>query len=296
MVTEIKGIITALITPFDDEGRIDDNGLRVLIKRQIDQGVHGIAITAGSGEYVNLSDTERSRVVEISAKAVNGRIPLIVGDFAPNTHDAVEWAKKAAGLGADALLVLTPLYNKPSMDGLIAHFRAIGKATPLPMLVYNNPGRTGINLLPQDYIQLAEIPTICGIKECNRDLGILSQTLTMLGSRWNSILFGDDDILYLALELGVRGGVITTSNIFPSRWVNMYNAIMKGDHDTAKAIHYEVLPYFNAIYTYNHPALIKATLRLLGLPAGHTRPPLADPPSSEHDRVQSLIAEMQLTK
>jgi 4-hydroxy-tetrahydrodipicolinate synthase len=292
----IKGIITALVTPFGPDYSIDEKGLRVLLKRQIENGVHGIAVVAGSGEYVNLSDTERSRVVEISVKEVNGRIPVIAGVFSPNTRDAVDWAKKAAGLGANALLVLTPMYNKPSMDGLIAHFRTIAEATNLPILIYNNPGRTGINLTPEDYLKLAEIPTICGIKECNRDLGTLSQTLSTLSSKWNSILFGDDDILYLALELGVRGGVITSSNVLPSRWVAMYNAIVKGDHETAKAIHYEVLPFFQAIYTYNHPALIKKTLTLLGLPAGRTRPPLADPTKEQEERLKKLIAAMKLTK
>ena len=294
MSEEFQGIVTALITPFAPDDRVDEKGLRVLLKRQVENGIHGVAVVAGSGEYVNLSESERSLVVDVSVKEIAGRIPVIAGVLSPNTRDAAAWAERAAHLGANALLVLTPYYNRPSTRGLIAHFQAVAEATNLPILVYNNPGRTGINLLPEDYVKLAEIPRIKGIKECNRDLATLSQTISALGSRWNSILFGDDDLLYPALELGVAGGILTTSNVMPSRWVAMYNAIMEGDHETARAIHYEVLPFFQAIYSYNHPALVKKALTLLGLPAGKTRAPLADPTEEHEDRLKGLISGMKL--
>lgn len=294
MPGEIKGIITALVTPFRPDDSIDEEGLRVLLRRQVEQGVHGVAVVAGSGEYVNLSETERSRVVEISVDELAGRIPVIAGVLSPNTRDASLWAGKATRLGADALLVLTPYYNRPSINGLIDHFRRIAEATNLPVLIYNNPGRTGINLSPEDYVRLANIPGIKGIKECNRDLATLSQTISHLGTRWTSILCGEDDLLYPALELGTAGGILTTSNVMPSQWVAMYRAIVEGDHETARAIHYEVLPFFRAIYSDNHPALIKKALMLLGLPAGRTRAPLADPTMEQEERLRKLIKRTKL--
>ncbi len=294
MPGEIKGIITALVTPFKPNDSIDEEGLRVLLRRQVEQGIHGVAVVAGSGEYVNLSESERSIVIEMSVEEVGGRIPVIAGVLSPNTRDAVFWAERATQLGTNAILVLTPYYNRPCIKGLIGHFRAIAEATNLPVLIYNNPGRTGINLSPEDYVRLADIPGIKGIKECNRDLATLSQTISHLGTRWTSILCGEDDLLYPALELGAAGGILTTSNVMPSQWVAMYRAIVEGDHETARAIHYEVLPFFRAIYSHNHPALIKKALTLLGLPAGRTRAPLADPTMEQEERLRKLIKTTKL--
>jgi len=294
MPGDIKGVITALVTPFSPDDTIDEEGLRVLLRRQVEQGVHGVAVVAGSGEYVNLSETERSLVVEISVDEIAGRIPVIAGVLSPNTRDASVWAERATRLGADALLVLTPYYNRPSINGVIDHFRTVAEATSLPILIYNNPGRTGINLLPDDFEKCAEIPTIRGIKECNRDLATLSQIISLLATRWTSILCGEDDLLYPSLELGAAGGILTTSNVMPSQWVAMYRAIVEGDHGAARAIHYEVLPFFRAIYSLNHPALIKKALTVLGLPAGRTRAPLADPTAEQEKYLRELIETMKL--
>lgn len=295
MLDRVRGIITALVTPFRPDDSVDEEGLRVLLERQIKNGIHGVAVVAGSGEYVNLSDDERSRIVSLSVEQVAGRVPVIVGVLSPNTRDAVAWGKKAASLGADALLVLSPYYNKPSVPGIVGHYRAIAEAAGLPIIVYNNPPRTGIDLTAC-YAQLAEIPEIIGIKECNRDLAVLSQTISALGTRWSTILGGEDDLLYPSLVLGVRGAILTTSNIVPSRWVAMYDAFTGGDHETARAIHYELLPLINAVYTLNHPALVKKALTTLGLPAGRTRAPLADPLPEQVKRIEELIAAMRLAE
>jgi 4-hydroxy-tetrahydrodipicolinate synthase len=288
-----KGIITALVTPFDEGGSLDEKGLVRLIKRQLDNLVHGLAVVAGSGEYVNLSEAERSRVVEISVSEASGQVPVIAGILSPNTHDAVSWAKEATRLGADALLLLSPYYNKPSSEGIVAHFRSVAEATELPVIVYNNPGRTGIDLIPT-YEQLAEIPNIVGVKECNRDLAVLSHTIASLGDKW-SVLSGEDDLLYPSLALGSPGAILTTSNIVPSHWVAMYDAFLEGDHDTAKKIHFEVLPLIETVYTLNHPALVKKALALLKLPAGSTRAPLADPTASQIASIQGQIDRLKLS-
>ena len=294
MFKEIKGINTALITPFDTDDNIDEKGLRVLLKRQVDNGINGVAVVAGSGEYVNLSEKERARVVEISVEEIAGQINVIAGVLSTNTRDAVNWSKEAAHLGADALLVLTPYYNKPSKEGIFDHFRSIAEASGLPIIVYNNPGRTGIQLMPEDYLKLAEIPGIKGVKECNRDMATLSETISLLKSKW-SILCGDDDILYSMLGLGAHGGILTTSNVLPSYWVDMYNAIVNNDYEKAKTIHYKTLVFFKAIMVPNHPSLVKRALTLLGLPAGRARAPLADPTDEQEKHLRELITSMKLT-
>ena len=293
MFKEIKGINTALITPFDSEGNVDEKGLRILLKYQIDNGINGVAVVAGSGEYVNLSQKECARVVEISVEEVAGRINVIAGVLETNTRDAVNWSKEAAHLGADGLLVLTPFYNKPSKEGIFNHFRSIAEASELPIIVYNNPGRTGIQLMPEDYLKLAEIPYVKGVKECNRDMATFSDTISLLKSKW-SILCGDDDILYSMLGLGAHGGILTTSNVIPSYWVNMYNAMVNNDYEKAKSLHYQTLVFFKAIMAPNHPSLVKRAVALIGLPAGRTRAPLADPTEEQEKHLKKVIESMKL--
>ncbi len=293
MQKEFRGIITALITPFDVDGSVDESGLRTLLTRQVEAGVHGVAVVAGSGEFVNLSDDERRQVLEISVEEVAGRIPVIMGVLSPDTRSAVALGKESERLGADALLLLSPYYNKPSVPGLINHFRSVAEATDLPIIAYNNPGRTGINLTPS-LPELAKIPGVVAVKECNRELATLSDTIAALGDKLD-ILSGEDDLLYPSFELGVKGAILTTSNVAPSHWVRMYDAIVKGDHATAKAIHYEMMPYINAVYVANHPASIKKSLSMMGLPAGLTRAPLASPTPEQEKRIKELIESMKLT-
>ena len=283
-----KGITTALITPFDADGEVDAGGLKALIDRQIESGVNGIAVVAGSGEFVNLSPAEREQVVRISSEHAAGRIQVIAGVLAPNTREAVASAKAACAAGAEALLVLTPFYNKPSLDGIVGHFKAISDATDRPLLVYNNPGRTGIHLTTEDYMALAEAGRLIGVKECTRDLAEFSNTVAALGDRW-AVLSGEDDLLYPSYELGAPGGIITTGNIVPALWVSMDAAISAGDHGKARQVHYAVLPLIQAVYTLNHPALVKGALRTLGLAGGRSRAPLADPTPEQMERIKAVL-------
>ena len=290
---QFKGIITALITPFDADGDVDEGGLGTLIERQIDSGVTGVAVVAGSGEYVNLSPDERERVVRASVDAVAGRIQVIAGVLAPDTRDAVATAKAVSAAGADALLVLTPFYNKPSKAGIIGHFKAVSDATDRPIIVYNNPGRTGIHLTTEDYLALADAARTVGVKECTRDLAEFAATVAALGDRW-AILSGEDDLLYPSYELGAPGGIITTGNVLPALWCAMDAAMAAGDHARARDIHYAVLPFIQTVYTLNHPALVKGGLRILGLPGGRTRAPLADPTAEQMERIKAVLDGLSL--
>ena len=290
---KINGVVTALITPFTDKDEVNEDGLGQLIERQVEARVGGICVSAGSGEFVNLTPEERARVVKLSVEFAKGRVPVIVGVFAANTKEALVWAQKAASLGADALLVLTPLYNRPSPEGLKLYYKTIAENVEKPVLIYNNPGRTGIDVSSM-YESFADIKNIFGIKECNRDMGVFSTTIMNMNGRWNSILSGDEDIFYPTLCFGSKGSILTTSNVAPDRWVKLYDAFMRGDHKTAVGVHFEMLPLIFGLYTLNHPALVKKCLTLMGLPAGKTRSPLIEPTEEQVRTIKDLIEKMDL--
>lgn len=292
-MTKINGVLTALITPFTSNDLVDEDGLALLIERQINAGIDGVCVTAGSGEFVNLSDDERHHVVELSAKASKGRIPVIAGVFAANTKDALYTAQRAASAGADALLLLTPYYNRPSNEGLKLYYKTVSESVELPVIVYNNPGRTGIDV-SDIYEMFSDIKNIIGVKECNRDMGTFSMTVENMGKKWSSILSGDEDIFLPTLCLGGKGSILTTSNVAPQKWVSLYKAFLAKDYETAKSIHYEMLPLIFGLYTLNHPALVKKCLTLMGLPAGLTRSPLIEPTEKQVARISELIEKMNL--
>jgi len=288
-----KGITTALVTPFNEAGEVDEPGLRTLIDHQIEAGVDGIAVVAGSGEAVNLSPSEQEQVVRVCVEHAAKRIEVIAGVLAPDTRSAVAWSKQASRLGVDGLLVLTPFYNRPSKAGVVHHFKAVADATDTPVLLYNNPGRTGISLDINDYVTLSESERIVGVKECNRDLADFSRLIAELGDRW-AVLSGEDDLLYPSLALGAAGGIITTGNILPRLWVDMYAAVAQGDHAKAKAEHYKVLPVIRAVYTLNHPALVKEAIRILDMPGGRTRAPLMNPTTEQCKIIKEVLEDMSL--
>lgn len=292
-LVKINGVLTALITPFTSKDLIDEDGLAFLIERQIKAGIDGICVTAGSGEFVNLSADERHHVVELSVKAAKGRVPIVAGVFAANTQDALYTAKRAVSAGANALLLLTPYYNRPSNEGLKLYYKTVAESVDIPTIVYNNPGRTGIDA-SNIYEMFSDIQNIIGVKECNRDMGVFSMTVANMGGKWNSILSGDEDIFLPTLCLGGKGSILTTSNVAPKKWVNLYQAFLAEDYETAKSIHYEMLPLIFALYTLNHPALVKKCLSLMGLPAGLTRSPLIQPTEKQVERISELIEEMNL--
>jgi 4-hydroxy-tetrahydrodipicolinate synthase len=288
---DLTGVFTALVTPFDaDDGGLDATALRLLIRRQIDAGgIAGLAVVAGSGEHVNLSPEEREEVVRITVEEARRDLIVIAGVLSPGTRDAVNWSVRASRLGADALLVLTPFYNGPSSDGVVRHFTAISYAVDTPIILYNNPSRTTISLTMDEYGALSEKKNIVGVKECHRDLSVISSLVRRLGSRW-SILSGEDDLLFPSLVLGADGGIITTSNILPRLWCDLFQAIRRNDIAGARDIHHMLSPIVSAVYTKNHPALIKAALDSLGLPGGPVRLPLISPDPAHKAGLAQLLS------
>lgn len=292
---KLNGVATALVTPFTKTNLIDEEGLGVLIERQIAAGISGVCVVAGSGEYANTTPEERELVIKLAVNFAKGRVPIIAGVFAFNSAEALTASKKACSLGANGILALSPLYNRPSPEGMKIFFKTIAEGIDKPVIIYNNSGRTGVDISSQ-YKNFHDIDNVIGIKECNRDMGVFSETILNMSDKWNSILSGDEDLFYTNLCLGGHGAIMTTSNIAPKSWVELYNTFKAGDHATAVKIHYEQLTLLNAVYTLNHPALVKKCMTMMGLPAGEARSPLMQPTKAQVDRIAEAIEKMGLKK
>ena len=275
-----EGMITSLATPFTSQGELDELVLQQLIEWQIKAGIHGLLTTAGCGEYVNMDDEERKRALEVALKTASGRVPVIAGILATSTRHAVELAKHAESVGASAVLVLTPYYINPSMDGVYRHFATIAERTSIPIVLYNNPSRTKIDIDVDTLYRLADIPTVVGLKECQRDIGLVSERIRAVRNRI-AVLAGDDDLTLPMYALGGRGDVAITTLIAPEPAIEMWNALEGGDWSRALEINFDfILPVFKAILLQNHPAPIKRMMALTGHPVGSAREPL-EPPSAE---------------
>jgi 4-hydroxy-tetrahydrodipicolinate synthase len=270
----IEGVITALVTPFDVYGRIDKGVFRDLIAYQLAAGVRGVLVGGGSGEYLSLLPEERLQLVETAAEAASGRFPVIAGILEPGTAAARETARSLEEAGASALLVLTPYYFNPSADGIMAHFETVAGATSLPILLYNNPARTNLNLAAQLLRRLSEIENVVGIKECDRDIGRVSTKIEAVEDRL-TFMAGDDDLLLPMLLVGARGGVMASPNLVPEWAVELLDAYADRDLSRCRDIQARIARLLNLFYGPNHPGPLKQALGHLGWPVGLPRLPLA---------------------
>ena len=287
---EPRGIMTALVTPFHPDGSINWEVQADLIEYQVSAGVTGLAVTAGSGEYVNLTPDERAEVVRRAATALRGRAALVAGILAPDTGGAISASLAARAGGAQALLVSTPYYISPSLPGLVAHFRDVAEAVELPIILYNNPGRTGINLDLPVLERLVEVPGVVAIKECDRDLGRVAVKLMHLGERL-TFLSGDDDLCLQIWSIGAQGAIMASSNLAAGWAVAACTAAQEGDWDRAREIFYSrLLPLISLYKGPDHPGPLKQLLGLAGFPVGAGRSPL-QPLSDE--RLVELAQRLQ---
>jgi 4-hydroxy-tetrahydrodipicolinate synthase len=227
-----RGSIVAIITPFKD-GRVDEESYRELIEFQISNGTDAIVPCGTTGESATLGVEEHCRVIDIAVEAVNKRVPVIAGTGGNATAEAIELTKHAKRAGADATLQVTPYYNKPTQEGLYLHFKAIAEAVPLPQVLYNVPGRTSVNLLPETVARLAELPQIAAIKEASGNLAQMSEVLRLAGDKI-TLLSGDDNLTLPVLAIGGRGVVSVIANIVPKETADMVRAWEDGQVERAR--------------------------------------------------------------
>jgi 4-hydroxy-tetrahydrodipicolinate synthase len=268
-----RGSIVALVTPFRN-GKIDEDAFRELIEFQIKGGTSAIVPCGTTGESATLDFEEHKKVVDIAVDAVKKRIPVIAGTGGNSTSEAIELTRHAKKAGVDATLQVTPYYNKPSQEGLYRHFKAITEAVPLPQVLYNVPGRTGINMLPETVARLAELKEIVAIKEASGNLGQMAEIISLAGDKI-ILLSGDDNLTLPVLAIGGKGVISVVANIEPVDTANMVNEWEKGNIEEAKRLYYKLLPLCQAMFYETNPVPVKTSLALMGKIGDEMRLPMA---------------------
>ena len=287
-----KGSIVAIVTPFKD-GKVDEETYRELIEFQIENGTNAIVPCGTTGESATLSMEEHSRVIDIAIKAVNKRVPVIAGTGGNNTTEAIELTKHAKSAGADASLQVTPYYNKPTQEGLYQHFKAIANAVPLPQVLYNVPGRTGVNMLPETVARLAEMPEVVAVKEASANLGQMAEIVRLAGEKI-TLLSGDDNVTLPVLAIGGKGVVSVVANIVPKDTADMVNAWEEGNIERAKELFYKLFPLCQAMFYETNPIPVKTSLALMGKIQDELRLPLTPMASANLERLKKALQDYGL--
>jgi len=266
------GAITAIVTPFKG-GTVDEESLRRLVEEQIAGGTDGISPCGTTGESTTLTHEEHDRVIEIVIDAVKKRVPVIAGTGSNSTAEAIRLTKHAWQAGADAALIVCPYYNRPTQEGLYQHYKAIAEEAPIPIIIYNIPGRTGVNMLPETMARLAKIPNIVGAKEAAGSIKQMSDIINLCGPDFD-VLSGDDALTLPLLAMGGKGVISVISNLVPADMAALVDALAAGDLKKAQQMHYRMSPLIDALFVETNPTPIKAALAMMGKIAYELRLPL----------------------
>jgi 4-hydroxy-tetrahydrodipicolinate synthase len=293
MRTPFTGVGTALVTPFTSSGAVDEAGVRRLARRQIDAGVHFLVPCGTTGEAPTLSAEEKRRVVELVVAEAAGRVPVLAGAGGYDTREVVESARAMRDAGADGLLSVTPYYNKPTPEGLFRHYEAIAEATPLPIVVYNVPGRTGCNVDPTTLARLASIPRVAGVKEASGNVTQICEVLQAVPAGF-LVLSGDDALTLPAMAVGARGVVSVASNEVPGEMARLVEAAERNDFAAAREIHSRLLPLMLVNFAESNPIPVKAALAQMGLLEENYRLPMVPPRAETRERLARVLAAVAL--
>jgi 4-hydroxy-tetrahydrodipicolinate synthase len=289
-----SGAITALVTPMRD-GRVDDEALRRHVEGQIEAGIDGLVPCGTTGESPTLTAEEQRHVIATVVQQARGRVPIIAGAGSNSTAHAVELARGAREQGADGLLVVTPYYNKPTQEGLLQHFTAVIQAGRLPTVVYNVPGRTGCDLLPDTVARLCELSDVVAIKEATGSVVRAQQILARLGDRL-VVLSGDDCTAFPLMAVGARGVISVTANVAPAKVAAQWDAVVAGDWDRARAIHMQLLPLHDAMFLEANPIPVKAALAILGAIDPEIRLPLTPLSAAAEEKLRGVLRAQGLLR
>ncbi|HEX2183198.1 MAG TPA: 4-hydroxy-tetrahydrodipicolinate synthase, partial [Rubrobacteraceae bacterium] len=273
---------TALVTPFRN-GEVDVEALEGMVEFQIQHGVSGLVPCGTTGETPAMSEAEDRVVVETVVRVANGRVPIVAGTGSNSTDMAIKYTRMAQEVGADASLQVAPYYNKPTQEGLFRHFAAIAGSTDLPLVLYNIPGRTGVTISAETMARLAEIPNIVGVKDSTLSMNMVADVISLCGEDF-SVLSGDDPMTLPLVALGGRGVISVASNVAPGVVSDMVRALLEGDWERGRELHYELLPLFRALFVETNPIPVKTAASLLGLCSDEMRLPLV-PMEGENLRV-----------
>jgi 4-hydroxy-tetrahydrodipicolinate synthase len=289
------GVGTALVTPFTKAGELDETAVRRLGRRQIDAGIHFLVPCGTTGESPTLSAAERLRVVEILVDEAGGRVPVLAGAGGYNTKEVIHDADEMRRAGASGLLSVTPYYNRPTQEGLFQHYRAIAESTPLPIVVYNVPGRTGANVEPATLARLAEISNIVGVKEASGNVTQMCDVCQVVPD--NFLVLSGDDVLTLPLmAVGGHGLISVASNEIPGEMVAMVEAAERNDFAAARAVHARVLPLMQVNFVETNPIPVKAAMAAIGLLDEVYRLPMCAPKPESREKILKVLRRLDLLK
>jgi len=285
--------MVAIVTPFS-EGKVDYEALGSLIDFQIENGTDAIVPCGTTGESATLSMEEHCRVIDITVEAVNKRIPVIAGSGGNSTAEAVELTRHAKESGADATLQVAPYYNKPTQEGLYRHFKAVAESVDIPIIVYNIPGRTAVNIEPETIARLAEIPNIVGVKEATGSMKQITDIIRLCGDDF-TVLSGEDYITFPLLAVGGKGVISVVSNVAPKDMADLCTLYLEGKVREARDLYYRVLPLCHALFYETNPAPVKAALKMMGkIASDEVRLPLVPMQPANRERLKKVIEDYGL--
>jgi 4-hydroxy-tetrahydrodipicolinate synthase len=286
------GCGTALVTPFTRNGDIDEAGVSRLARRQIDAGIHFLVPCGTTGETPTLTEDERIRVVELVVEEAKGRVPVLAGAGGYDTREVIHTAKRMQAAGADGILSVTPYYNKPTREGLVQHYQAIAEAVGLPIIVYNVPGRTGVNVDPQTLGRLAAIPNIVGVKEASGNMTQMCEVCNAVPERF-LVLSGDDALTLPLMAVGGRGIISVASNVIANEMSTMVERAESGDFAGARQLHRKLLPFMQVNFIESNPVPIKSAMASLGLLEEIYRLPMVAPEPASKARIAAVLQSLQ---
>jgi 4-hydroxy-tetrahydrodipicolinate synthase len=295
MRTPFTGVGTALVTPFTRTGALDEAAVRRLARRQIDAGIHFLCPCGTTGENPTLTDAERLRIVEILVDEAKGQVPILAGAGGYNTKEVIHLAEEMHRRGAAGLLSVTPYYNKPTQEGLYQHYKAIAESTPLPIVVYNVPGRTGVNVEVATLVRLAQIPTIVAVKEASGNVTQMCEICRAVPEDF-LVLSGDDALTLPLMAVGGRGIISVASNEIPAEMVQMVEAAERNDFRAARAVHARILPLMQINFVESNPVPVKAAMAAMGLLEESYRLPMCPPKPESREKIHRVLKELHLLK
>ena len=287
--TIFTGMATAIVTPMHTDGSIDYEALGRFVEFQIGSGINGLVVMGTTGENATIEPEDQKKVIAYTVEKVAGRVPVIAGTGTNNTEHVLHNTRNACQVGADAVLVVTPYYNKATQNGLITHFTAVADESTLPVILYNVPGRTGCNLLPKTVAKLSEHPNIAAIKEATGSLAQMIEIMHLCGDKID-VYSGEDGLTVPMMAMGAKGTISVLSNVAPRQSVAMTDACLRGDYAAAAKMQCDLLPLINALFSEVNPIPAKAATAAMGFGAGALRLPLT---SMEEQNRAVLFAEMR---
>lgn len=288
-----KGIIPAMVTPIDEKGKVNEVVLRKLVDYLIEGGVHGLFPVGSQGEFYALEKEEKKIIIEIVLDQAKGKVPVYAGTGAITTKETIALTKMAEDIGADAVSIITPFFISPSQDELYDHYLSVAGSTHLPVLLYNNPGRTGVNLSAALVVRLSKVDNIVGIKDSSGDMTLIAEYIRKTDDDF-SVLAGRDTLIYGTLLYGGKGAIAATANVAPKLVSEIYEAYIKGDINRAKQAQAKLAPLRSAFSLGSFPAVIKDALKLIGIDVGDAKAPISPLSKDKKEILKNILKELSV--